>query len=107
MLDHEVCRGLDHLREELRRVEALGGEGLMLRKAGSRYEVGRSSSLLKVKSFFDAEARVIEHLAGEQDRPCAGAPHRQVAPGAGPQRLEHAVERQQTPDGCALATGDD
>lgn len=65
VLDHEVCRGLDHLREELRRVEALGGEGLMLRKPGSLYEVGRSSSLLKVKSFFDAEALVIEHLAGE------------------------------------------
>ena len=65
VLDHEVCRGLDHLREELRRVEALGGEGLMLRRAGSLYEVGRSSSLLKVKSFFDAEALVIEHLAGE------------------------------------------
>lgn len=37
----------------------------MMRKPGSRYEVGRSSSLLKVKSFFDAEARVVEHLAGE------------------------------------------
>jgi DNA ligase-1 len=45
-------------------VEALGGEGLMLRRPGSRYEVGRSSSLLKVKTFHDAEARVLEHLAG-------------------------------------------
>jgi DNA ligase-1 len=62
--DHERCTGLDHLRSELRRVEALGGEGLMMRKPGSRYEVGRSSSLLKVKSFFDAEARVVEHLPG-------------------------------------------
>jgi DNA ligase-1 len=61
---HERCTGVDHLRAELRRVEALGGEGLMLRRPGSRYEVGRSSSLLKVKSFFDAEARVLEHLPG-------------------------------------------
>jgi DNA ligase-1 len=61
---HERCNGSDHLREELRRVEELGGEGLMLRKPGSRYEVGRSSTLLKVKSFHDAEARVIEHLPG-------------------------------------------
>jgi DNA ligase-1 len=53
------------LKEELARVEALGGEGLMLRKPGSRYEVGRSFSLLKVKTFHDAEARVIEHLPGE------------------------------------------
>lgn len=61
---HEVCRGVDHLREELARVEALGGEGLMLRKPGSLYEVGRSSTLLKVKSFHDREARVVGHVPG-------------------------------------------
>jgi len=61
---HERCRGLDHLREELARVEALGGEGLMLRQPGSRYEAGRSTTLLKVKTFHDAEARVLEHLPG-------------------------------------------
>jgi DNA ligase 1 len=61
---HERCQSLDHLRRELARVEALGGEGLMLRRPGSQYEAGRSSSLLKVKSFRDAEARVVEHLAG-------------------------------------------
>ncbi|MCC6552394.1 MAG: DNA ligase, partial [Polyangiaceae bacterium] len=62
--EHEPCKSVAHLREELARVEALGGEGLMMRKPGSRYEVGRSSTLLKVKSFFDAEAIVIEHQAG-------------------------------------------
>jgi DNA ligase-1 len=61
---HERCRNVDHLREELARVEALGGEGLMLRQPGSRYLAGRSSTLLKVKTFHDADARVIEHLAG-------------------------------------------
>ena len=61
---HEPCRGLEHLKEELARVESLGGEGLMMRKPGSRYEVGRSSTLLKVKSFHDAEARVLEHMPG-------------------------------------------
>ena len=60
----ELCRGTEHLREELARVEAKGGEGLMMRAPGSRYEAGRSSTLLKVKSFKDAEARVIEHLPG-------------------------------------------
>jgi DNA ligase-1 len=63
-VNHELCRGVDHLREELSRVEGLGGEGLMLREPGSRYEVGRSSTLLKVKSFFDAEARVVDHVPG-------------------------------------------
>ncbi|MHB1561490.1 MAG: DNA ligase [Isosphaeraceae bacterium] len=62
--DHAVCSGLDHLRAELARVEALGGEGLMLRQPRSRYEVGRSLTLLKVKTFRDAEARVLEHQPG-------------------------------------------
>jgi len=63
--EHMRCDGVAHLRAELARVEALGGEGLMLRRPGSRYEVGRSSTLLKVKSFRDDEARVVAHLPGE------------------------------------------
>jgi len=62
--EHVRCDGIAHLREELARVEALGGEGLMLRRPGSKYEVGRSQSLLKVKTFHDAEARVIGHAPG-------------------------------------------
>lgn len=64
LLPQERCRDMEHLRTELDRVESLGGEGLMLREPGSQYEAGRSSTLLKVKRFHDAEARVIEHLAG-------------------------------------------
>ena len=63
-LDHARCEGVAHLREELARVEALGGEGLMLREPGSAYAVGRSNTLLKVKTFHDAEARVIGHAPG-------------------------------------------
>jgi DNA ligase-1 len=62
--EHAICTGIGHLRAELARIEALGGEGLMLRQPRSRYEVGRSLTLLKVKSFRDAEARVLEHLKG-------------------------------------------
>jgi DNA ligase-1 len=62
--EHAVCTGLDQLRAELARVEGLGGEGLMVRQPESRYEVGRSLTLLKIKSFRDAEARVIDHLKG-------------------------------------------
>src|SRR5947209_10049099 len=36
---HQSCKDLDALRAELDRVEALGGEGLMLRRPGSPYEV--------------------------------------------------------------------
>ena len=63
-LDHVRCEGLAHLRDELARVEALGGEGLMLRQPKSKYAVGRSNTLLKVKTFHDAEARVIDHAGG-------------------------------------------
>ena len=61
---HERCKNLDALRAELKRVEALGGEGLMLRQPGSKYVAGRSATLLKVKTFHDAEALVIGHQAG-------------------------------------------
>jgi DNA ligase-1 len=62
--DHRRCLGIAHLKEELERVKALGGEGLMLRQPSSLYVAGRSSTLLKVKTFQDAEARVIGHQKG-------------------------------------------
>jgi DNA ligase-1 len=61
---HSPCKGIDHLRAELARVEAVGGEGLMLREPGSRYLPGRNATLLKVKTFYDAEARVVGHDPG-------------------------------------------
>ena len=61
---HERCKSLDALRAELARIEALGGEGLMLRQPGSKYVAGRSFTLLKVKTFHDAEAVVVGHQAG-------------------------------------------
>lgn len=64
-LEHSLCRDVGHLRDELARVEALGGEGLMLRQPGSRYAAGRSATLLKVKTFHDAEAVVIGYEPGK------------------------------------------
>jgi DNA ligase 1 len=63
-LEHARCEGTPHLKTELARVEGLGGEGLMLRRPGAKYEVGRSSTLLKVKSFRDDEAKVLGYVAG-------------------------------------------
>ena len=65
LLDQVKCESLPAMRAELARVEALGGEGLMLRQPGSRYAAGRSSTLLKVKNFRDAEAVVIGYEAGK------------------------------------------
>lgn len=65
VLPQHVCRGGDHLRSELDRIEQLGGEGIMLRQPDSLYETGRSTTLLKVKRFQDAEALVVGHEPGK------------------------------------------
>lgn len=65
LLSQAKCKGPEHVWEELDRVENEGGEGLMLRQPGSKYEFGRSETLLKVKRFLDAEARVIGYQPGK------------------------------------------
>lgn len=55
----------EHLQEELRRIEKLGGEGLIVRQPDARYRGGRSPQILKVKTYQDAEAVVIEQLPGK------------------------------------------
>ena len=64
VLKQEVCENADSLRKKLTEIELLGGEGIMLRRPHSRYTSGRSSDLLKVKSYADMEATVIRHLPG-------------------------------------------
>lgn len=64
VIEHEVCNGEEHLRNRLAEVEALGGEGLILRQPASAYVVGRSATILKVKTFQEADAVVLEHLPG-------------------------------------------
>ena len=73
VLEQARCTGIDALKAELARVESLGGEGLMLRQPGSPYEAGRSSTLLKVKTFHDAEGAVVEHLPGKGRMPDGSA----------------------------------
>lgn len=52
------------LREHLDKLVAQGAEGLMLHLASAEHSGGRSSALLKLKPYFDAEATVIAHLPG-------------------------------------------
>jgi DNA ligase-1 len=63
----EQFRVSDHtqLMARLDAVIAAGGEGLMLHNDDSLYLAGRSSDLLKVKRFQDAEAVVTRHLPGK------------------------------------------
>jgi hypothetical protein len=70
---HRACKGQQDLEDCLRKVEAAGGEGLMLRKPNSLYEWKRSSTLLKVKTFSDEEAVVISVEKGK-----AGSKNAQV-----------------------------
>lgn len=55
----------NHLQQELARVLAQGGEGLMVRRPDAPYVTGRSADILKVKTSEDAEARVVGHLPGQ------------------------------------------
>ena len=53
------------LQKKLRDVVRQGGEGLMLHRADAAYETGRSSALLKLTPWLDAEATVVAHLPGK------------------------------------------
>ncbi|KAK6346318.1 hypothetical protein TWF730_010645 [Orbilia blumenaviensis] len=55
----------DHVLDELEKITEQGGEGLMLREPGSVYVQKRSKTCLKVKTFHDAEAKVIGHEEGK------------------------------------------
>eukprot|EP00049_Salpingoeca_infusionum_P007751 m.125826 g.125826 ORF g.125826 m.125826 type:complete len:851 (-) comp13812_c0_seq4:122-2674(-) len=66
IVEQVIAKDIQHVKDELVRVtETLGGEGLMLRKPKSTYAKGRSSTLLKVKRFYDAEAEVIGYEKGK------------------------------------------
>lgn len=54
-----------NLTKQLNEVVKNGGEGLMLHRDDSLYQAVRNDDLLKLKTFEDAEAVVIEHIAGE------------------------------------------
>lgn len=53
------------LMHHLHMVEQDGGEGIMLRRTQDSYQSGRSDSLLKLKSYQDAEATVIGYKPGK------------------------------------------
>lgn len=65
LLPWSTCLGGADLTTQLSRVEAEGGEGLMLRDASGPYPSGRTDALLKVKSAHDAEAVVVGYVPGK------------------------------------------
>ena len=65
VIEHRPVENRRHLSTELKRIEALGGEGIILRRPGSPYAAGRSRDILKVKSYADMEAVVVGHIPGK------------------------------------------
>ena len=65
VIKHHPVESRRFLSEELKRIETLGGEGIILRRRGSLYSPGRSEDILKVKPYSDMEAVVIAHLPGK------------------------------------------
>ncbi len=53
------CKGKPHLDTFLGEIEALGGEGVIVKDPGQPYHTGRSPHVLKVKNFSDMEGVVI------------------------------------------------
>ncbi|MCL1048877.1 DNA ligase [Shewanella abyssi] len=53
------------LDERLQSIVAANGEGLMLHHKAAHYQIGRSSDIVKLKPFYDAEAIVLAHQPGK------------------------------------------
>lgn len=60
-----IISDMSDVHKHLKNIQDKGGEGLMLRDPNANYELGRSWSLIKVKSFEDCEAKIIGYYPGE------------------------------------------
>lgn len=64
-IDQFEIKDHESLKKLLESTVKNGGEGLMLHRKNSLYKAERNDDLLKLKTFEDAEAKVIAHLAGK------------------------------------------
>ncbi|NRA60561.1 MAG: DNA ligase [Psychrobium sp.] len=65
MITQKKLSSKSALQTWLDKVVTQGGEGLMLHKGSAFYEAKRSDNILKLKKVYDAQATVIEHIAGK------------------------------------------
>lgn len=65
VVQHRPCTSRQQLAAFLVAIEKAGGEGAMMRMAGSAYVGKRSRTLLKIKSFHDAEFNVLGYAPGK------------------------------------------
>jgi DNA ligase 1 len=59
------CTGYEHLKEYLKFIEEKGGEGVILRKKNAYFRPKRTSDMLKVKTFHDDDAIVVDFEEGK------------------------------------------
>lgn len=64
-IKQHYCHNKEELMHFLKRIETLGGEGVVVKNPTLDYFSGRSSSILKVKSFRDDEATVKGYNPGK------------------------------------------
>lgn len=64
LIPHFNFNSLNEMEHYLKQTISHGGEGIMLHLANSSYRPGRQKAVLKVKPYYDAEAIVIDHVAG-------------------------------------------
>jgi DNA ligase-1 len=65
IVDQKLCRDRQHLNEYESGILISGGEGVMLRRAGSLYDYEKSSNLLRMKKFQTDEAVVTGYTEGK------------------------------------------
>lgn len=64
LIEQKRCENKEALEKFLTEVIAQGGEGVMVKNPHAPYEGGRTQQLLKVKTFEDAEAKVVGYKQG-------------------------------------------
>jgi DNA ligase-1 len=64
IVEHVKAASKEHISTFLKKIEDLGGEGVMLRQPNSTYAHTRSNTLLKIKTMHDLDALVIGHDGG-------------------------------------------
>lgn len=65
VIDQFLVKDEKELMQKLQQITKNGGEGLMLHRAESYYKSGRTNDILKLKTYEDAEAKVLKHLPGK------------------------------------------
>ena len=59
IIAQEVCLNNAHLEQTLQKMVALGAEGLIVKNPALAYHTGRTSGMLKVKTYMDMEGIVV------------------------------------------------